>query len=604
MTGDATMRSPPEVGATLARSVERHALGWLAAANAVGVLLAAELVWPALGDALAPFTYGRWIPLHMNWQLYGWCALPLVGVLLAWCIDARHPRAVTHVRVALGAWSLALALGGVAWLGGVVSGKLFLDWHGWARALLPVAMIVLWTVCAAHAWWRRGEDGQRGADRLRGVFLLGLLFVPGLLYWSAGRDVYPSVNPDSGGATGASLLGSTLGIVMIFGLLPVMLRVEKRGEPTPQSNRSRDFGFGGTGWYWWALAGSYGVFGAIDRGNASHHAWGQILGLGLLIAWVPLAWIYFRAFAWEPAARRWLGAAFGWWVMLVCTGFLTFLPGLSERLKFTNGLVGHAHLAMAGLVTAVNFVVLRQLAAGNRRCAGVFRPEHVCARDLEARECGERGAFWAWQGACAVHVGALMVLGWSEAAYAGDLFRSEAWTQALYGVRLAAGAVMLAVSVRWLARALTGSSTRSHAWLRDGDFMKTNTVQLARWLALGAGAMDFMTGLGLVFAPQWVLPLMGVAAPAGDGLVFLRWTGAFVGAVGASYLLAVDRGGVDRLHGVLEFTIPFRLAAGAFSAAAIWLGWLPVEWASVPVTDFLLAGVQVWLLRRGGWSDE
>ena len=401
------------VGAVTAR----HALGWLVAANAVGVLLAAELVWPALGDAVAPLTYGRWMPLHMNWQLYGWCSLPLVGVLLAWCVDARHPQARTHVRVAFGAWSIALALGGVAWLGGVTSGKLFLDWAGWARGALSVAMVVLWTVCAAHAWWRRGEAGQRGADWLRGVFLTMLLFVPGLLYWAAGREVYPSVNPDSGGATGASLLGSTLAIVMIFGLLPVMLRVERKAGAR-------------TAWYGWALAGSYGVFGAIDRGNASHHAWGQILGLGLLIAWVPLAWIYFRRFEWEATAWRWLGAAFGWWLTLVFTGFLTFLPGLSERLKFTNGLVAHAHLAMAGLVTAVNFVVLRQLAP---------RTE-------------PRGNFWAWQAACAVHVGALLALGWSEAENAGDLFRSETWTQALYGVRLAVGAVMLVVSVRWLAQ--------------------------------------------------------------------------------------------------------------------------------------------------------
>jgi hypothetical protein len=132
--------------------------------------------------------------------------------------------------------------------------------------------------------------------------------------------------------------------------------------------------------------------------------------------------------------------------------------------------------------------------------------------------------------------------------------------------------------------------------------MKMNTVTLARRLAVGAGAMDLLTGLGLVVVPQWVLPLMRVAMPAGDAMVFLRWVGAFVGAVGASYLLAVDRGGADRLQGVLEFTIPFRLAAGCFSAAAVGLGWLPGMWVSVAMTDLVLVGVQVWLLNRGGWD--
>lgn len=128
--------------------------------------------------------------------------------------------------------------------------------------------------------------------------------------------------------------------------------------------------------------------------------------------------------------------------------------------------------------------------------------------------------------------------------------------------------------------------------------MKTKTIKLARLLALGAGAMDFCTGFGLVFAPGLVLPLMRVAVPEGDALVFLRWVGAFVGAVGASYLLALARGGEARLRGVLEFTIPFRLAAGAFSGAAVALGWLPMMWASVPVTDLALAAAQAWLLMR------
>lgn len=130
------------------------------------------------------------------------------------------------------------------------------------------------------------------------------------------------------------------------------------------------------------------------------------------------------------------------------------------------------------------------------------------------------------------------------------------------------------------------------------------TKRQAWWLALGAGSMDFATGLGLVFAPATALALMGAAAPGAEALVFLRWVGAFVGAVGASYLLALARGGDARLRAVLEFTIVFRLAAGGFSAAALGLGWLPWVWASVPAADFALAGAQAWLLRREDFGDE
>ena len=390
--------------------VARHALGWLAAGNAVGVLLAALLVWPALNAPLGPLTYGRWIPLHLDWQLYGSCALPLVGVLFAWCVDARQPHAVGQARIALGVWSLVLVLGGLAWLSGVSSGKLFLEWHGWARPLLPVAMLFLWSLLAAHVWWRRAEL-SRGGGAARILALLVLLVVPIALQWAAGRDVYPSVNPDSGGATGARLLASTLGIVAIYGLIAEVLGISRKDRRL---------------WYWgyWLLSGLVCV--AIEHGHASHHETAQVIGLATLLGWLPLVWIYFRGGHGEPTARRWWGAAFGWWVALVLSGLWTFLPGLSERLKYTNAMVGHAHLAMAGLVTCANLAVLVEL-------RGVNAPRH----------------FWLWQGAGIVQVAVLLALGWFEAGQLGDLFLAAPWTQAIYVVRLMTGVTLLLVSLSW-----------------------------------------------------------------------------------------------------------------------------------------------------------
>ena len=399
--------------ADLARSVRAHSLGWLAAANGCGLLLALLLSWPEAGDLLGPFGYGRWMPLHLNWQLYGWCSLPLVGAVLFACLEPRHPAALRHGRLALRAWSLALALGGAAWLGGLSSGKLFLDWAGWARPVLAVAMSLLWTLLAAHLWWGRA----RRADlrwRVAAGLLAALAAVPALLYWAAGREVYPSVNPDSGGATGASLLGSTLGILAVFGLLPILLGLERRAGAR-------------IAWFWWTLGLSFAVFAALDHGHASHHALGQIAGLGLLLAWVPLLRAYDRLWRRSEAAARWGRAAGAWWILLVLSGWLSFLPGWSEREKFTHALVGHAHLAMAGLVSSVNFAVLNELDP--------------------ARPAGGRGVFRLWQAGTAVHVALLLLLGVAEAARPADLFYGGGWPRALFAGRLAAGAAMAAAGI-------------------------------------------------------------------------------------------------------------------------------------------------------------
>ena len=134
--------------------------------------------------------------------------------------------------------------------------------------------------------------------------------------------------------------------------------------------------------------------------------------------------------------------------------------------------------------------------------------------------------------------------------------------------------------------------------------MSPLTWNRARALALVAGAMDFGTGLGLVAMPVGTLACMGLAAPGAEALIFLRWVGVFVGAVGASYLAALLGGGTARLRAVFEFTLLFRTGAGGYCGAMVLLGALEPRWFAVTATDLGLVVAQVWLLRKGGWSDD
>lgn len=399
------------MNASLAAAVRRHSLMWLVLANAVGVLLATLLLWPGLNEPLSPLTYGRWVPLHLDWQLYGWCSLPLVGLLFAAYVPDDSRAAFTG-RLTLGIWSAGLVFGGASWLGGDVGGKLFLDWHGAAGSFWMFAGLALWAGLVSQAWRRPGITWWMWA------LLAGLGIVPLVLSWAATPDSYPPVNPHSGGATGATLLASTLGIVAIFGLVPWLLRLPRRGDE------------GAGRWFAAAFAISLALYAGIGHGDASHHRPDQIAGLGSLLIWLPLTWYYAKAFRWAEGSGRWLGAAFAWWCLLVVTGLLDFLPGVSERVKFTNVMVAHSHLAMAGLITSLHLALLLN-----------FGPARAPSRR----------SFWLWQAGCAVHIGALLWVGWREGAEPSVLYLRGGVADACYGLRWLAGLAMLAASIEWLA---------------------------------------------------------------------------------------------------------------------------------------------------------
>jgi cytochrome c oxidase cbb3-type subunit 1 len=440
----------------MALAVARASVAWLLVANLVGLLLAAMLVWPGAGALLGPLTYGRWMPLHSDFQLYGWCALPVVGVLFAAYLP-RSRRGLLHTRIALVAWSGALVYSGIDWLAGGASGKLFVEWSGASRFVFPAVLALLWVVLA-DGWWTRRAELSGAARWFTGIVLAGLLLVPSVLYLASSTGVFPVVNPHSGGATGTSLLGSTLGVVLIFLIVPHLLRLPKSAALDRNSTvvfiymlvpallRRADAGQSSRGaawivWSWFAVCAA--VFGFASHGNASHHSTAQVLALAMLLPWPLLVMLHWKRFNWDAGSSRWLVASLAWGVALVVTGLLTFLPGASERLKFTDALVAHAHLAMAGMLTSINVVLLLNLGSGA----------------ATRRALGSTALFWMWQAGCVVQVVVLSALGWLEGAEPSLLSATDATIDLGYYARLLAGVLMAAAAAEWLWKLTLRSET-------------------------------------------------------------------------------------------------------------------------------------------------
>jgi len=405
-----------------------HALTWLTAAGAVGAVLSLLLLTPELGRRFAPFTYGRLMPLHLNFALYGACALPLVALLLRLYLGGEEGGRGVGARLApwaIHAWSAALTVGAASWLAGQTSGKIFLDWAGPARLLFLAALAFLAFVLALGWVAGRGRETPRG--RLgKGLFWLALVAVVPAMAVATRPELYPPINPASGGPTGGSLLGSTLGLVWIFWATPLLLGLER-----VEAGRIFDRTF-----LWLVAHGLF--FAALDHGDHSHHEAVQILALGSLLPWAWWLPRHLRRFAWPGESRRWLLAFLGWGGVLLATAPLSFLPGVLERLKFTNALVAHAHLAMAGVVLSFNLLILACLNRGS-----------ATGRALE-----DGPAFALWQVGGAVQILALVGVGALEVADPGALFRPRGVVTALYALRLLAGLAMVAGAGRWLALAL------------------------------------------------------------------------------------------------------------------------------------------------------
>jgi cytochrome c oxidase cbb3-type subunit 1 len=417
-----------------------HSVAWLGTANLIGVLLATLLLFPAGNRWLGSWSYGRWMPVHMNLQLYGWCSLPLVAFLMK-IYGADRPPAAKWARTALWAWSAALIAGSISWLTGHSSGKLFLDWSGFSRVLFPLTLFFLWVLLAwsFYRHWQDGENQSLASRVIKTAGMVGLFFVPLALYWAADPSLYPPVNPDSGGPTGASQLESTLAIVAILLALPFGLTHRKAS---------------GRRWRRWCcifFAAEVLLCLVIGRGSVSGHRPAQFLSLASVLVWVPLVPLYYGGFAWAPATRRWRLTWLCWWAVLVPTGWCLFLPGVLDRVKFTDALVGHALMAMAGFVTTLLIFVL------------------VVLLEKDGDIFASRWAFVLWQASTAGYIVIMFVAGWIEGRHPAFNMDPGVGRNTIYSLRLILGTGMTIASLNWWWRASLLAFARSPLFSAPGS---------------------------------------------------------------------------------------------------------------------------------------
>jgi cytochrome c oxidase cbb3-type subunit 1 len=154
---------------------------------------------------------------------------------------------------------------------------------------------------------------------------------------------------------------------------------------------------------------------------------------------------YYNAFVWRQNTRRWRSAVLAWWALLIPTGWLLFLPGVLDRLKFTDGLVGHSLMAMAGFVTSLLVLVL------------------VALLEKDGDVFDSTWAFYAWQMGTLVYVVIMVWAGWIEGAHPAFTMAPSGLRNVIYGMRLIVGIAMAAASCNWLLRLTRRMRIRIHS---------------------------------------------------------------------------------------------------------------------------------------------
>ena len=412
-------RRLPAYSARPAAAAAWHALFWLVAANSAGILIAVLLLFPALNPLLGEWTYGRWMMVHMNLELYGWTALPMLGFLFR-SYGADRGSLAPWCRPLTWAWSAALAIGAFSWLYGHSSGKLFLDWSGYARIFFCAALLALWLFLAIALFANRRAPQSAVAWGGKVAGLLALLAVPFVIYVASASGSYPPINPSTGGPTGASQLESSLAIVLILLMLPFALAPRKPGRFRVLTAS------------WAVLIAESILCAALGRADASNHLPAQYLGLGSLVVWIPLVPAYYTSFAWNRNTRLWRTALLWWWGALVVTGWIFFLPGVLGHFKFTDGLVGHSFVAMAGFTSSLIIFVMVQLLGDG---GWIFN---------RAR------SFYLWQGGVIAYILLMTITGWREGFDPAFTIVPGALRNSLYALRLLTGLFMLLASLDWL----------------------------------------------------------------------------------------------------------------------------------------------------------
>lgn len=406
---------------SLTKVITQSSLFFLFLGNLVGLLLSILIAYPDANSILPQINFGRLIPVHLNLQLYGWSAIPLLGLILNLFLDkTQWNRRSSSIPVII--WALSLCVGALSWISGNSSGKLFLEWQGFAKYFFLFNLSFLWCFIAYSYYLGQLRQDSKSARILKLALLALLSGIPFIFYQALDPNLFPPINKISSGATGSSLLLSTLAVIFIMLILPLILQIKRA--------KTYKIYLGFIFFFLHAFLSKY-----INLSHSTNFDKDQIIGLSSLIIWIPLLFLYYRNFNFPEYCRLWLLSCLFWGTILTLTAIYMFLPPHLLVAKFSSYLVTHVHLAMGGFISSLCMVILSSLPTANSYLAN-------------------KKLFSLWHIGLLMHFTSTLLLGFLESLTNGVLYHYQGslaeWVVYVYMIRIVAGSILTYCPMNWL----------------------------------------------------------------------------------------------------------------------------------------------------------
>ncbi|WP_225774881.1 cytochrome-c oxidase, cbb3-type subunit I [Pseudomonas sp. Marseille-Q5115] len=336
-------------------------VAWGILGMAVGVLIAAQLVWPALNLDLPWTTFGRLRPLHTNLVIFAFGGCALFGTSLYVVQRTCQARLISDglAQFVFWGWQAVLIAAAVTLPLGYTTSKEYAELE-WPIALL---LAVVW---AAYAWLFFGTLRARKvrhiyvANWFYGAFIVVMLILHVINHLALPVSLFKSY-PVYAGATDAMVQWwyghNAVGFFLTTGFLGMMYYfVPKQANRPVYSYRLSIVHF-------WALITLYIWAGPHHLHYTALPDWAQSLGMVMSVILLVPSWggmingMMTLAGAWDRLRTdpilRFLVVALAFYGMSTFEGPMMAIKTVNAFTHYTDWTIGHVHAGALGWVAMI-----------------------------------------------------------------------------------------------------------------------------------------------------------------------------------------------------------------------------------------------------------